>query len=306
VVPTDGGHNNCMWHERTAARWLAASGLRRRHGVAPELLLVEALGATARVVWRGDRGAPGALVAVEGSSDGVHWERLAETRALEAEVPLRPWVRVVALDSGGRASAPSDVYGATGSEWLVVDGFDRVLGGSYREATHPFAASVGVALGRPFSTASNEAVADGLVELGDYARVIWLLGDEGLHDKTFDATERAVIEDYLEAGGELLASGAEIGYATPSAWFSQVLHASFVADNAGTNRVESYTFGAEYEEDYPDVLSGSVVLWRYATGGAAAVGWQHRVIVVGFGLENLAPVGRAEAIAELADWLEAE
>ena len=89
-----------------------------------------------------------------------------------------PRMRVVRSTAGFGDSDPSDVYGATGQRWLVVDGFDRVLGGSYPGFTHAFAADIGNALGEDFSIASNEAVVDGLVDLSDFWGVLWMLGDE--------------------------------------------------------------------------------------------------------------------------------
>ncbi|MBT3219953.1 MAG: hypothetical protein HN348_12760, partial [Proteobacteria bacterium] len=170
--------------------------------------------------------------------------------------------------------------------------------------THSFVAKVGAALNNGFSSSSNEAIADGLVELDDYDGVLWLLGDEGLADQTFDQTEENLLESYVGGGGSLIVSGAEVGYATDSTWLSNVLHAGYVADNGGTNVAGGYTFGAEYEEDYPDVLSGETVIWKYNTGGSAAVGWAGQIIVVGFGLENLEAKDRAEAYLELTSWVD--
>ena len=58
------------------------------------------------------------------------------------------------------------------------------------------------------------------------------------------------------------------------------------------------------DEDYPDVLSGETVIWSYATTGAAAVGWNKQIIVVGFPLESLADTDRVSAIQELVAWLD--
>jgi hypothetical protein len=61
--------------------------------------------------------------------------------------------------------------------------------------------------------------------------------------------------------------------------------------------------GARYPEDYPDVLAGDEVLWTWSTGGAAAVGWDGRIAVVGFGLENLDDADRTAALASLDAYL---
>ena len=83
----------------------------------------------------------------------------------------RKWLRARGVYGDGTVSRPSDAYGATGTSWLVVDGFDRVLDGSFTGATHPFAAKVGAATGDPFSVASNEAVAQGIVDLAEQAQI---------------------------------------------------------------------------------------------------------------------------------------
>jgi len=294
-------HGACLSDERTYARWLMWSGLPFRPGATPEVRAVVHSGATALVSWLPD-GQAGALVRVEGSDDGQSWSTLAETAASFAEVALTRWVRIRLVD-GAVVSGPSDVYGAAtgaGPRWLVVDGFDRVFGGSYTAPSHDFAARVGGALGRPFDAASNEAVVAGEVVLSDYDAVLWLLGDESSADLTFDADERALIAAYVGAGGKIAVSGSEVGYATPSAWLQSALGATYVADDAGTTSLsDGFTFGVAYPEDYPDVLSGQRTLWTYGTGGAAAVVSGDARVVVGFPLETLAPGDLGPALAEL-------
>jgi hypothetical protein len=248
------------------------------------------------VRWRLDRGWSGdVVVEVSGGGD---WAEVA--RGSGGVVEIDPAAGVRARQPGG---VPSDVYVGSGSDWLVVDGFDRVLDGSWSLPSHDFARRVGATLGSA-CTASNEAVAQGVVDLSDYAGVVWLLGDESRGDVTFDDAERAALSEYLDRGGRLIASGSEIGYATDATWLSQALHATFVADDAGTTKAGGYTFGVVYEEDWPDVLAGDTTLWTYATGGAAAVGWDHRVVVVGFPLETLADEQLAPAVGELVSWVE--
>jgi hypothetical protein len=187
---------------------------------------------------------------------------------------------------------------------LIVDGFDRVLQGSWSEPTHDFAGRLGAALPDGFSVASNEAVMEGRVSLSDYPRVLWMLGDEGVADYTFEADERALIEDYLSGGGDLIVSGSEVGYATDGPWLSSVLHMTFVADDAEATQAGGFTFGVAYEEDYPDVLSSQTVIWEYSGGGAAACGYEGQIIVVGFPLETISDDELPQALSDLADWLE--
>lgn len=293
----DTSHNACTWAGRPYARWLVHSGLPRSPKAAPELESTLSDGEVARVRWRPDRG--GGEVVVEGSEDGLSWQVLAQSE-VEVEVPAMPFVR---LRGPHPDSAASDVYAASSAEWLVVDGFDRVLDGSYHSPAHDFAARVARALGGA-SSAANEAVAEGAVSLEDYPGVVWLLGDEGTADVTLDEAEQAAIADYLDAGGRLLISGSELGYATDGAWLESTLHLGYVADDAGTNRAGGYTFGVVYDEDYPDVLSGPQTIWSYDSGGAAAVGWNRQLVAVGFGIENLSDPELDAAVAELVGWLD--
>ena len=301
VGASGGTHDGCVTEERAFARWLAASGLRRGPWAPPELLSVASDGVTARVVWRADADGRSHVWQVEGSTDGASWEVLAETSASEAEIPARAWVRVREADPVVGPGAPSDVYPGGGSRWLVVDGFDRVLDGSWAAGTHDFAARYGVALGGA-SSASNEAVAEGWVALSDYDGVLWFLGDESTGDVAFAAAEQAALSEFVSGGGRVIATGAEIGYAGGS-FVTDTLGARYVSDDAGTDRVEGYTFGVVYEEDWPDVLAGDSVVWSYATGGAAAVGRDGRIVVVGFALETMDADFEA-AVAELVGWVE--
>lgn len=295
-------HGATMSDELNAARWLAASGLPHNPGVPPVLLASLADGDVAHVSWRADAGGL-VTVALEGSEDGENWTEVARTTATEVDAPLYPWFRVRAVDEDWGDSRPSDHYGATGEDWLVVDGFDRVFGGSWTAPEHLFAAMLGQSLGAPFSVAANEAVAGGEAKLSDYLGVLWMLGDESTADVTFDTLEQTAIRSYLDRGGKLIVSGSEVGYATGS-WLEDTLHASYVADDAGTNEVEGWTLGVTYPEDYPDVLAGDEVVWTYANGMTAAVGWNRQVVVVGFALETLGEADRAAALADLRAWLD--
>lgn len=289
-------HTNDPVDRRGYARWLAESGLPPRPGAPPELLAVEAEGDGVRVRWRIDRALHDRVVVVEGSEDGASWSELGRGSS-DLTVPTAPFVRVRAV-TGEIRSEPGDVYGATGRDWLVVDGFDRVFGGSWTAPTHAFVARVGGALGAGWSSASNEAIAEGLVDPTGYGGVIWLLGDESTGDDTFDAAERAAIERVVAAGVPLIVSGGEVAYATDRAWLGDVLGATYVADDANTTTAGGFTFGVAYPEDYPDVLGGGTTLWTYATGGSAAV-VSGNVAVVGFPVETIGDDQLAEALAEL-------
>lgn len=303
VADTWSSHAGCVTDERSYARWLTASGLPVRPAAAPELRSVVSDGTTATVTWREDPGGQPLIYRVEGSWDGDEWSLLASTDESSADVDARPWIRLVRTDVSWGDSDVSDVYGGSGAEWLVIDGFDRVLDGSYTAGSHPFAAWLGNATGDDYSTASNEAVAAGDVNLGAFGHVLWMLGDESTADVTFDDAERAAIEGYLAGGGKLIVTGSEVGYASDRTWLRDVLGVTYVADDAGTDVVEGLTLGEAYPEDYPDVLDGEEVLWEYQGGGGAVVLTGGQVMVVGFGLENLPADLRDSAIEGLLERL---
>ena len=245
---TESAHDDVMVDGLTHRRWLAASPLRRSPLAAPELLSVVSDGAETVVTWREDWVPSGLVTVVEGSDDGVDWEVLGTSTGSTATVEARAWIRVAG------EGAPSSVYAGGGGRWLVVDGFHRVFGGSWDRPTHDFAARLGVALGGA-STAVDDAVSEGSVDLGEWDGVLWLLGDESTGDQTFDADAMQAIERFVDDGGQLVVSGSELGYATDAGWLSSVLGVTFEADDAGSDEAGGYTFGTVYPEDYPDVLS---------------------------------------------------
>jgi D-alanyl-D-alanine carboxypeptidase len=253
----------------------------------------------ARIEWAPVEGAESYLVWP--SQDGLVWDR-ADARSVTAtlhragslpfvEPPL--FVRVSAVGPMGEGDA-SDVYatwvGDTATRVLVVDGNDRWQAEPMAENTlgcgHDFAAVHARALlgtGVGFDTASNEAVTEGLVVLDDYALVVWVLGEESSEHETFDAAEQSLVADYLAADGALMVSGAEIGWdlvelgdAADEAFHTQVLHAQYLGDVAGTYLVRGLG-----PLDAPGLL-------RFYTPGAMEVGFA----------DHLAPAADAELVAE--------
>ncbi|RYE20350.1 MAG: T9SS type A sorting domain-containing protein, partial [Sphingobacteriales bacterium] len=205
-------------------------------------------------------------------------------------------------------TAASDVYSrssnSTGSKVLIVDAFDRV-NGSHKNATHPFVTSYFKALRDKgylqISSAANEKVEDGTISLNDYDIAVWFTGDENAASVVFSANEKAVIRSFLDGGGKLLLSGAEIAYvlgriATPVPatqdlpFMTNYLKSAYVADGAisytpatgiaGTS-FEGLTlpFGVVYPEDFPDAVNavtGASNILEYAVspnkGGVAYKG----------------------------------
>jgi hypothetical protein len=287
-------------------RW--ALGTSRR-GPRIELREAALAGSEATVRWLAPPDEDADAIVVERSTDGVDWT-VAATVAPNVEQASFPSsaacrVRVRASMPGLAETLASDVVRiAPAPTVLVVDGFDRLLDGSFGGLAHDFAARVGEAAGA-VATVSNEAVTEDGFALAGWPVVLWLLGDESTADRALSAAEQTALLDYVDSGGVLVLSGSEAAWSLASdaagAYFlSHVFGADYAADDAATLEVSGVgalgalgTFGfggpgAAYEEDYPDVLSvagGGEELLRYATGGSAAIGVAGSGVLVGFPLE---------------------
>ena len=245
------------------------------------------------------------------------------------------YFKVSATNAGGESFPTATVAARTpqsannGLHYLIVDGFDRLdrsgavmqyessaLGtvrrlflermNSYDYAVE-HAKSLETCNCMYFDGASNEAVIDASVSLFDYDGVDWYLGEESTVDRTFDFTEQVLIETYLDNGGHLIVSGAEIGWDIGRSsggnssvpFYNNYLKAAYAGDDAGTYNVAgtgifngiatSFDDGTnEYNTAYPDRLSatgGSTVVMNYngGTGDGAATAYNGSFGVVNFG-----------------------
>ncbi len=264
--------------------------------------------------------------------------------------------RVTALNDGGE-SFPTPVVAVrtpvTGQpvEFLIVDGFDRLdqtamipqwenatLGTVQRmflERMNSFDYAVehGQALSacsRAFDGAVNEAVEAGDVALDGYQAVDWFTGEDSVADASLSDVERTLLAAYLDSGGRLLISGAEIGYdlveySRDQAFFRDYLRAEYEGDDAGTylfsavpggifaglsGRFDDSTYGA-YDVGYPDRLapragSSSALVYAGGTADGAAVTYDgdFGVVYVGFPLEAVTdPSVRANLVCAAAGYL---
>lgn len=289
-----------------------------------------------QVRWRPITGA--SFYLVESSPDGFAWDAGTMVSGTELVVSgqlargMRHY-RVRAGNAAGTTPPSVPVVVRTSpfalSPVLLVDGFDR-RDRRHKEAQNPrdwqgvtggIAAAI-AAYGLPFDGATNEAVRSGLATLTPYDTVIWSLGNESTVDETLDAVEQFRVSFYLQRGGKLLLSGAEIGWdlgtrgsAADQAFLANDLGVRMVADDAGTYLTRPVTTGplaplptllfsngsdGRYDVAFPDVLepalgSGGQTVLQYSDGRSAAVlSANGRVFVMGFPLERLvSPSGRA-------------
>ncbi len=127
---------------------------------------------------------------------------------------------------------------------LIVNGFDRATSGNtlnfIRQHASAFKANE-----RNFNSATNEAVLDAIFNLENYFIVDYILGEESTVDESFSEKEQLIISKYLDNGGNLFVSGAEI------AW--DLDHKGSVADK---NFIWNY-LKMEYKADAPFSQSGT-------------------------------------------------
>jgi len=268
------------------------------------------------------------------------------------------YFRVTALNEGGE-SFPTEtlavrVYEGDALPVLVVNAFDRIDrysliwqddGGAidwnlrmYLDRMNRYNyiiehAEAIDAFGVPFDSCSNEAAAEGFIDLSDYVMVDWLDGEESNRDETLSSLEQFVIAAYLEGGGNLFMSGAEIawdldylGDASDRAFYHNYLHALYTADDSEVYAV-SGTSGSIFEDlsgltyddsthgtydvDWPDCLDpyGDGVLALTYDGTSWGAGIQadagtYRVVNLGFPFETIYPAAsRAAVMTRVLDFL---
>ncbi len=231
------------------------------------------------------------------------------------------YFKVVAVNAAGE-SLGSQVVAATplpsvpASKVLIVNGFDRIdkntndregqpngwvvdrvrlrgqNSGDYAvqvaEAIEAFNPALGI------DTAQNESIIAGDILLGDYDTVVWILGNESTADDTFNTTEQTLVTNFINGGGDLFVSGAEIGWdleasGNGQSFFNNTLRGDYVSDDAGTYNVagvggsifDGLSFGFDdgtifYDAQFPDVINptaGATSALSYVggTGGSAAI-----------------------------------
>ena len=293
------------------------------------------------------------------STDGLGWSDgipVATTVYTLTHTPIPPhssllFVRVTAINEGGE-SFPTETLGVrVGADAgvLLVNGFDRLNDTMLVPETDPvegynlrmfldqmnrydYAIQHGETIFYAFDSASNEAVQDGLVSLGDYVLVDWILGEESAPDETLSGTEQARLETFLDGGGALFISGTEVGWdldlfgtAGDRAFYNGYLRADYAGDDAGTYLVapspgsifeglDPFRFDAPgmYDADYPDQLtpvssSMAALAYQGGAGGAAAVQYAdgcQRLVYFGFPFETIWPEQRAAVMGRVLDFLD--
>lgn len=159
----------------------------------------------------------------------------------------------------------SEVLAATPSsnesKILVVNGFDRASEGN----TFDFIRQHGAAFylnDLQINSATNEAIVDGLFDLGDYEVVDYILGDESTADETFSFAEQVDVVHYLRDGGKLFVSGSEIawdldykGNSTDKLFINDYLKMKYVADAPFNTQSQYYEVEITENNYFPNLTS---------------------------------------------------
>ncbi|MFH2096344.1 MAG: T9SS type A sorting domain-containing protein, partial [Bacteroidota bacterium] len=217
------------------------------------------------------------------------------------------YIKLVATD-GSNESLPSEVLGgvpsSNPSRILVVNAFDRSVAGNSFDFIRQHGGSIS-SCGYEFSSATNEAISEGLVNLSDYESIDYIFGKESSLTETFTSTEQSLISLYLQQGGYLFVSGSEIawdldhlGSATDSVFYHQFLKAAYVEDAPYNTASSWYTVepvagsifdlsgqfnfddgtNGTYNVDWPDVINGingseNCLSYSGATGKYAGISY---------------------------------
>jgi hypothetical protein len=210
------------------------------------------------------------------------------------------YVKIAAYNSTySITSGISEVLAAVSCNYqdsvLIVNGFDRVVTGNTYDFVRQHGSSV-KSCNKNFSSATNEAIQDGLINLSTYKAVDWILGKESTANETFSSSEQTLVKNYLQQGGNFFTSGSEIGWdldysgsAADKSFFNNYLKASYLADAPGgqastwyktVNESTSSIFNfndttyydngtnGTYNVDYPDVINpmnGGIATLHYTS-----------------------------------------
>ncbi|MBC7696036.1 MAG: T9SS type A sorting domain-containing protein [Burkholderiales bacterium] len=182
---------------------------------------------------------------------------------------------------------------------LVVNGFDRTVTGNTFDFIKQHGGSL-YANGHFFSSASNEAIQDGLINLVTYKSADWILGKESTANETFSSSEQTLVANFLKQGGKLLVSGSEIawdldnsGTAGDKIFITNYLKATYAFDapnsqastwyksvNESSNSIFNFTdtvyfdngSNGTYNVDYPDVIApvnGGISTLKYTNNSTS-------------------------------------
>jgi hypothetical protein len=273
------------------------------------------------------------------SDDGSSWQKIRQagtdlgpidrTTEVSGLFPGAVWYFKMTSENTGGETIDSNVAcfrlnDDQTNQVLLVEGSDR-----YRdqfETTSTLAGRTGAILGAHgvgFDYAANETIVNQYTDLLDYESVFWILLDESTYHETFSWPEQKALMSYLDQGGRLFVSGAEIGWdldyranwdnyknghVNDNIFYNTYLQADYVADDADTYQAQgvpgsifegiALTFddgsGGAYDVEFPDVISplgaSAGLNYQGGVGGTAAVytdSASGSVVYLGFPFETI-------------------
>lgn len=297
------------------------------------------------------------------SEDGKNFDNGTEVNGLSLTLNNQTpgtvqYVKVRAKNAGGLSLATETLatrisYGNE-TRVLVVNGFDRLNSGQlvYQNMpdiggfvdrmylsqmnTFDYIIQHGEAInesGVGFDGISNELIEDSLFALNvsDHQAIFWILGEESSLGSTLTTDEQSALTQYLNNGGKLFISGAEVawdldhlGSQNDQDFYHNTLHTSYFADDANTftanglagtpfTNISNVIFddgsGPTYQVEYPDVinpLSGASSCLEYI-GNLSACTYVdtgfYQVIHLGFPFETIVSTStRNELMAETLNY----
>jgi len=250
------------------------------------------------------------------SADNTTYQKVEESSSttitidnlIQGEVT---YIKVEAINNDGVSEKSTPLAVITSqysSDILIIDGVERRLFDAIVQYDYPLSQ-----LERTFSSATNDAVQDGTVDLNNFKFVIWMLMDESSADDTFNKTEQTKVKGFIDNGGVFIVSGDEIGWdlvhlgdATDISFYQNYLKADYIADNPtpnnrkvkdNNNTIYNLDDGSHgtFDTDFPDLIkakNGSVKTLTYdgvgESTGVAGVSYKTTnggVEYLGFALE---------------------
>lgn len=327
-------HGEVPQHHYNLGEYWRASLLEPSHTPTPTIRTASLSGGTVHVTFFAEPSAVATTYRVYGSTDGQSFSLLGEDdggtaiiKSVDAQATAAGhYIKLTAVRDDLGESVASDVYfvreGTGSNKVIVVDAFDRFFDGKMNEEHHDFAARLGSDVDPQDSVVacSDEAVETGGCVLSGSDTVLWMAGLDGTQNPPIDDLGEVPLAAFLDAGGNLIVTGAEVGYAlNGDSFLSSRLKVSYAGgDDANSSTavgagvlagVSSFAFGGvdSYAVDYPDIFppaSGATTVLKYGTGTSAAILWKGTgsVLSVGFPLETITPAAtRGSVIRALID-----
>ena len=251
------------------------------------------------------------------STDHINYQKETEVTGTSADIGNLQenkvtYFKIEAANEYGasdRSTALAAIPSIDPSQFLIVDGIERRSFEAIIQYDVPMTQS-----DKTFSSATNDAVIKGLVNLNDFKFVIWMLLDESTIDHTFTKSEQGKVKDFIDKGGVFIVSGNEIGWdlvekgdPTDKSFYENYLKAAYIADNPSPNNYrvkdnnnKGYNLdqsGKILSNVYPDLIktaNGSVKTFIYdgvsSSTGIAGISYKTAnggVEYLGFAIEGI-------------------